>query len=348
MTSNNQKFITSDSQNINYYLQRFEDKFNLYKNQYLPGSSFVLFESVRRNAKAYVDSITENNHITKIRSLCKTDDNVLYAFKAFFNAKLAHFYVLPILYKNRYPPDYLTELIKLIKPEFTYITQLQSGRVFLKTYFTKYVLIQNNGNLQKALKSSNLFLNKDIRKLLSYSYFKNTLTKIDDGFIAAKFHTEYKNFLIEFSFKPDEKKILTELNKKFDYKNQDITEFFSTQKLLDINGKELSYSDKKNLLNSNVIIDYWATWCSPCIEKISQLTSDTKILNGKSYKIIFISVDKDQNEWLSKKLSIFNKNNSFRISDFKTPSFYTAFEIIQIPRSFVFENGKLLSDNLDY
>lgn len=75
-------------------------------------------------------------------------------------------------------------------------------------------------------------------------------------------------------------------------------------KLEDINGKIKSLND----LNSDFfILNFWATWCPPCIKEIPDLIQLEKKFN-KKFKVIFISVDSRPKRTIKK----FLKKNKFK------------------------------------
>ena len=63
-------------------------------------------------------------------------------------------------------------------------------------------------------------------------------------------------------------------------------------------GKEF---DLKNLKGKVVLVDYWATWCGPCIAEIPNIQEAYKKYHGKGFEVIGISLDrKDDDEKLAK------------------------------------------------
>ncbi|RFS21907.1 TlpA family protein disulfide reductase [Chitinophaga silvatica] len=65
-----------------------------------------------------------------------------------------------------------------------------------------------------------------------------------------------------------------------------------------VNGDTLSLSSLKGKL---VLIDFWATWCSPCVEEQPVLKSiyekfGNKVKEGK-FEILGVSLDKSKDNW---------------------------------------------------
>lgn len=67
--------------------------------------------------------------------------------------------------------------------------------------------------------------------------------------------------------------------------------------LEDINGKKVSLSDFKDKV---VLIDFWASWCGPCLKEVPHMKELMKEYKGKDIVFIFISVDKSKDDWLKK------------------------------------------------
>ncbi len=58
--------------------------------------------------------------------------------------------------------------------------------------------------------------------------------------------------------------------------------------LLDLNGNKVSLSDYKNKV---VILDFWATWCPPCIKEIPHFIELYKEYKNQGLVIVGISLD---------------------------------------------------------
>jgi len=54
-------------------------------------------------------------------------------------------------------------------------------------------------------------------------------------------------------------------------------------------GKEF---DLKNLKGKVVLVDFWATWCGPCVAEIPNIMDCHKKYNGKGFEVIGVSLDK--------------------------------------------------------
>ncbi|MDF1661867.1 MAG: TlpA disulfide reductase family protein [Planctomycetota bacterium] len=66
---------------------------------------------------------------------------------------------------------------------------------------------------------------------------------------------------------------------------------FEDFKVKDTDGKELTLSSYKGKI---VLIDFWATWCGPCMKEMPNVIKTYKKFHSQGFEIIGISLDQDE------------------------------------------------------
>ncbi|MFK7813886.1 MAG: TlpA family protein disulfide reductase [Maribacter sp.] len=102
----------------------------------------------------------------------------------------------------------------------------------------------------------------------------------------------------------------------------------------DLVGNPIELSDYKG---KRVLLNFWATWCRPCIEEMPALLKAEAVLKDENYVFLLAS---DQSE---EKIVAFKEKKGF---DFKYLKFHGAmsdFDISALPATFIYnEEGKMV------
>jgi len=86
-------------------------------------------------------------------------------------------------------------------------------------------------------------------------------------------------------------------------KNSEVNNHVPNFNFKDINGNIFTLSSIKSKI---ILIDFWATWCVPCLKQIEELKNIYSKYKNRSFEIVSISIDDDSKVWASrsKKLKI--------------------------------------------
>ena len=113
--------------------------------------------------------------------------------------------------------------------------------------------------------------------------------------------------------------------------------------LVDISGKEVKLSDYIGK-GKYVLVDFWATWCGPCMQEVPNLKKVYEQYKNKGFEIVGISLDHEQNVW---KKVIGEKGMSWTHLydiDKKAATFYS---VSSIPFTILFDKeGNIIDANL--
>ncbi|MGB3608224.1 MAG: TlpA disulfide reductase family protein [Psychroserpens sp.] len=109
-------------------------------------------------------------------------------------------------------------------------------------------------------------------------------------------------------------------------------------KLTSSDGKALDFASAEGNV---IVINFWATWCPPCIAEMPSLEKLYQRYKAND-EIVFLFVSNEENEVIKKFIS--KKNYSFEVYQPIT-AYPVQFDVTSIPRTFIIDkNGEIVVD----
>ncbi len=146
---------------------------------------------------------------------------------------------------------------------------------------------QNNVDIDKIIQQLNSNLNPNIRDLLLY----RLVLSVNDT-------STFKTYLNKFNSVSSNDYFRKLLNEK--YENLQLVEKSPKTLVRAINDQNTSLED---VITQNrgkyILINFWASWCSPCLKELKVLVPESKKLNSKDIVFVYISVDTEKNAWIN-------------------------------------------------
>ncbi|NVK53167.1 MAG: TlpA family protein disulfide reductase [Flavobacteriaceae bacterium] len=157
------------------------------------------------------------------------------------------------------------------------------------------------------------------------------------------------NYFKKFKeFYPNDTTTLYSLSNRYSLNSRKANHKKNNVYLLNSKNNELTLAKLiSNYKGKLVYVDFWASWCAPCIAEMPMSKILQKEYNKKGVVFIYISTDKDKEAWknASKNLKI-KDQFSFLATNYPKSDFYKDLKLNSIPRYLVFDrNGKLIHEN---
>ncbi len=205
-------------------------------------------------------------------------------------------------------------------------------------------------NLSFSLSQKIDTLPRKERQKLEIEFVKNNPNSVVSASMLSLYSTTWgkdktKALYEQFSKENKNSKFGKQITKYIELnKEPKIGEQFADFEMEDQNGKLKKLSAVKG---KTVLLEFWASWCGPCLQENPNLVKTYKKFNPKGFEVFAVSLDSDKESWLKE----IKKGNLIweHVSDLKGRGNEASliYGINGIPDNFLIaENGEIIGRNL--
>lgn len=201
-----------------------------------------------------------------------------------------------------------------------------------------------NPNFQDIYNYADSTYNGAMKKYLLYQVLLNNVnTEMNDSTFKNKMRIYIKTY--------SQDTLAKSLRNNFQYILSDNSRFekgdFSEENVINKNGDDISWN---RIIESNkgkvLCIDFWASWCAPCIAELPYSFKLKKEFENKDIEFLYVSIDAGKQRWLdaSGNLGFPQMNNCFMVKKIQGSKIKEHFKIETIPRIIVYnKSGDVVS-----
>ena len=190
----------------------------------------------------------------------------------------------------------------------------------------------------KIIKKKFEFINRNINNTYTIEIFNHFIVK--NNSINYKIAKEfYRRYLVK---KIKDTQLKNNIEKNIENKKVSTTENVRMPPFVvtTIEGKVIT---DKDIRGNYILLHFWATWCSPCLDEIPIFKEIFKNYKNSNLKILFVSLDKDET-----KLKRFITENKIEwINIFDSENIIKQFGINPIPHTFLIDpKGEIIYNSI--
>ena len=184
----------------------------------------------------------------------------------------------------------------------------------------------------------------DILEKIKYLNPRFYKTKYLDGLILNVIDSQIKTYNERERVLAKLKDYMLNNSEPLNYDKKPISNEVNKATFISFTNKQVTFKDLLKTDKKIIVLDFWASWCVPCISEIPNTKLLMKIL--PSVKFISISLDKESQKWNEACNKYNMKSDSFRFLNLTDNELLKYFGIRSIPRFIVMTNkGEVLSDD---
>ena len=97
----------------------------------------------------------------------------------------------------------------------------------------------------------------------------------------------------------------------------------------------------KDYLGSRIVMNYWATWCTPCLQEMPSLVHAQEILKNENYIFLFPSTDKIE------KIASFNETKNYPLQFLHYTSTLDKLNVYALPATMIYNSKGEMVKRID-